>query len=521
MGLPIERENFDEQEYRRFAERLTESLTVLRELLARPGFGVGPKSIGARDPRLTLEINRFNLEANTPPMTLAGRPFSQLQRELTQALSVVRDAADKHGARAALVGILPTLRVAHLSEGVLSDSARYRALSSRLRNMRGEPFAVHIKGRESLSAHCDDVALEGANASFQVHLRVAPEDFATCYNAAQLAAAPVLAACANSPYFDGRSLWEETRIALFQQSVDTRLDARERTRTPSSVSFGYGWIHQPYEPFAENVALHPALLPLLAEEDPQRALARGLVPQLSELRLHHGTVWNWNRAVFDPADGGHLRIEHRLLPSGPTVIDMVANAALTIGLTLGLSTQMARLSPTFPFSYVQQNMYEAAKHGLSAELVWPAQQAPSPCPRSARELVLSLLPTAEAGLIAAGVEPQEVRGLLEIIRARGPRAARAQSYSASWWNRTPSLGASARWLRWWRPTLLGPRATCPCTAGASRTRDLRGVRRPKVHHRVRAPRLPVLCARLGRFGGAHAERFLHPQITRGKRVGPA
>jgi len=442
MGLAIERERFSAAEFARFSERLTESLAVLRAVFARPGFGRGEPSIGAEvelhlvdascaplaanaevlasanDPRLTLEINRFNLEINTSPVALRGRPFASLKAELGDALAVVQRAARAHGARAVMVGILPTLRVAHLAEGVLSDAPRYRALSRTLRDMRGEPFAVSIKGRESVSAQCDDVALEGANASLQVHLRVEPELFARTFNAAQLAAAPVLAACANSPFFDGKGLWDETRIALFQQSVDTRLDARERARLPPRVSFGHGWSRDAWGQFAENVALHPALLPACSDEDLSVALQDGGMPRLEELRLHHGTVWNWNRAVFDPDGGGHLRIEHRLLPSGPTLVDMVANAALTLGLTLGLSADMETVAAIFPFAYAEQNLYLAARHGLSAELSWPSARAPSPRPRKARELVLELLPVAEAGLLAAGVAPDEARALLGIVRER-------------------------------------------------------------------------------------------------------
>jgi len=444
MGLPIDRERFTAAEYATFAERLSESLAVLRELLARPGFGEGETSIGAEvemhlvdaeaaplavntavcesagDPRVTLEINRFNLEVNAAPARLAGRPFAALRRELDDVLSVVRRAAEAHGARIALVGTLPTLRLAHLAEGVLTDTPRYRALDRTLRDMRGEPFSVHIKGRESLAAACDDVALEGVNASFQVHLRVTPASFAASFNAAQLAAAPLLAACANSPFFDGKSLWDETRIALFQQAVDTRLDARERARIPSRVAFGHGWVRDAYEPFAENVALHPTLLPVLSDEDPRAVLAAGDVPRLEELRLHHGTVWSWNRAVFDPEAGGHLRIEHRLLPSGPTLTDMVANAALTLGLTLGLAPKMDQLVAVFPFSYAEQNVYAAAKHGLDAELLWPSEagRAPSPRPRLAREVLLELLPLAETGLLRAGVDPGEVTELLGLVRQR-------------------------------------------------------------------------------------------------------
>jgi len=442
MGLPIERERFTAEEFALFTERLSASLEALRALLERPSFGRGAPTIGAEvemhlvdvhaeplpenaavlaladDPRVTLEINRFNLEVNAPPCTLRGRPFAALRRELADALSVVQRAAEQKQARIALIGILPTLRVAHLAEGVLSDAPRYRALSGALRRMRGEPFSVHIRGRETLSAECDDVALEGANASFQVHLRSEPASFAKLFNAAQLAAGPLLAATSNSPFFDAKCLWAETRIALFQQAVDTRVDARERARLPSRVSFGRGFIRDAYEPFAENVALHTALLPVLTDEDPLAVVQAGGVPRLEELRLHHGTVWDWNRAVFDPQDGGHLRIEHRLLPSGPTLSDMVANAALTLGLTLGLAPRMEQLARSFPFAAAADNLYAAARHGLEAQLLWPGEPGEPARPRSARELLLELLPLAEQALCDAGVERSDLRELFTCLHER-------------------------------------------------------------------------------------------------------
>jgi hypothetical protein len=246
-----------------------------------------------------------------------------------------------------------------------------------------------------------------------VHLRCNPRDFANVYNAAQLAIGPLLAVTGNSPYFDHKCLWEETRIALFKHSVDTRLDENERTRTPARVGVGHGYIHDPWLPFAENVALHAPLLPVL-----NPPVTRDGVPTLDALRLHHGTVWSWNRAVFDPAAGGHLRVEHRVVASGPTVIDMVANAALTLGLTLALAPRMAALMPAFPFAYVERNLYRAAKHGLHAELAWPSPNAPSPRALVARQLVLELLPLAEAALVQQGVDADEASELLGIVRAR-------------------------------------------------------------------------------------------------------
>ena len=448
MGIEVDREVFSADEHAQFSRRLAQNLLGLRTLLARPGFGTGETTIGAEvemhlvdeaaqpacvnrrvveqvgDPRCTLEIDAFNVEINSTPVALRGSPFQQLGAELSELIGQVRNAAASSRARVLLAGTLPTLTMGQLRGPVLSDSARYRAMSKALRERRGEPFEVHIDGRETLRTHCDDLALEGANASLQVHLRVAPRDFADVYNAAQLAAAPLIAVTGNSPYFDGRCLWEETRIALFKQATDTRTDEYARMRGPARVCLGHGFIHDPLFLFEETAALHEPLLPVVS----QRTDVAG-VPALDELRLHHGTVWHWNRAVYDPADGGHLRLEHRVIASGPTLIDMLANAAFTLGLSLGLAPLMAAWLPAMPFAFAERNLYRAAKHGLEAELAWPSRPAPSPRVRKARELVLELVPLARAALVRHGVDDTEAEALLNVIRERalsGQTGAEAQ-----------------------------------------------------------------------------------------------
>jgi hypothetical protein len=258
-------------------------------------------------------------------------------------------------------------------------------------------------------------------------LLTAPTDFANIYNAAAIAAGPLLAVTGNSPYFDGKCLWEETRIALFKQATDVRADEQVRLRMPARVSLGHGFIRDPLHVFEENIAMFEPLLPVISERgDHSDAKA---APPLYELRLHQGTVWNWNRAVYDPAGGGHLRLEHRVVASGPTRIDMLANAAFTIGLSLAIAPLVAAWIPAFPFAYAERNLYRAAKNGLDAELAWPAPIAPSPRIRSARELVLELAPLAEAALVRHGVEPAEAAQLLAVIRERaltGKTGANAQ-----------------------------------------------------------------------------------------------
>ena len=443
MGLEIDRESFEPAEYERFEHRLRRSLEALEVVLARPRFGEGPPSIGAEleidlvdargrplceaeailaaaaDPRLCLEIDRFNLEINSRPVALAGRPFAALTRDLDEALGAVRRAARSHGGRVAAIGILPTLGPADLGPGAINDRKRYRALAASLRRARNGPFRVHIEGGDALDANVDDVSLEGANTSFQIHLRTTPEAFARTYNAAQLATGVVLAVAGNSPLLFGRRLWEETRIALFRQSVDDRGDVTGDDWRPARVSFGHGWVRRgAAELFAEVIAMHPPLLPVLGDEDPLDVVARGDLPGLAELRLHNGTVWRWNRAIFDDADGGHLRVELRALPAGPTTIDSVANAAFAIGLTLGLARDADALVHRITFGQARRNFYEAARAGLAARLLWPSDVAPSPRPVDARELALDLLPTARAGLIEGGVEEDEIDRLFGVIERR-------------------------------------------------------------------------------------------------------
>lgn len=452
MGLAIDQELFDEESYERFGRRLKESLDALRLLLERPGFGRGPTSIGAElelflidgkgepaginrdvlaelvDPRFGVELDRFNIEFNASPVEIAGRPFAAIGDELRDGLEGLDAAAQQHHSRVVAIGILPSLTLEQLQSSAMTDLPRYRALSAGIRRVRRRPFEIHIDGTPPLHVHYDDVTIEGANTSLQLHLRVAPEDFACTYNAAQIATAPVLAAAGNSPFFAGRRLWEETRIALFKQAVDTRPpDSGEHL--PARVAFGRGWSERDaYEHFADSVALHAALLPIVGDEDAAAVVRKGATPLLDELRLHHGTVWSWNRAVYDPKLGGHLRIEMRSLPAGPTVVDMMANAALLIGLTLALAPSARKIIDILPFEEAERNFYRAAKHGLRAELLWPFDEGHACKVLEARELIPRLLPIARRGLSDAGVLVEESDRLLDII---GERVASGQT-GASW-----------------------------------------------------------------------------------------
>jgi len=443
MARAVDHDRFTDEEYARFRQRLRRNLEALRLVLARPGFGKGDTSLGAElelcivddsaralgvnreilrthvDERLTLELDRFNLEYNLTPVPACGTPFAAMEHELTGALRSLNETARPLGGRIVSIGILPTLTPADVAEAALTDFPRYRALNSELRRIRHAPFTIRIDGADPLSMRGDDITLEGANTSFQVHLRVEPERFAATYNATQLMTPLALAIAGNSPIFCGHRLWEETRVALFKQALDVRDLDEGNCRAPARVSFGHGWVREgAFELFAESAALFPSILPLCGDEEPLEVAQAGGMPRLDELRLQQGTVWRWNRVIYDPKAGGHLRIEMRALPSGPTPTDMMANAAFLIGLTMGVRDRVETFLPGMPFTYAEWNFYRAAQRGLDAELLWPSESAPSPTAVPVRTLIERYLPDAARGLAMLGVEAAESERLLGVIRAR-------------------------------------------------------------------------------------------------------
>ncbi|HTS97353.1 MAG TPA: glutamate--cysteine ligase [Streptosporangiaceae bacterium] len=459
MGTGIDRDAFTDGDYARFRERLEGCLSVLAELLDQPGFGTGPATVGAElelflvdragrplprnreiraavaDPRITFELGQFNLEVNSSPVPLAGRPFTALGDEMTWLLDRTAEQAADHRGRVALIGILPTLRLGDLRAGMMTDVPRYHALNQGLQRIRRDPVHIRIAGADPLELASQDITFGGANTSFQVHLRVDPADFTRTYNAVQLATAPALAVAGNSPTFLGHRLWEETRIALFKQAIDdrTRLEPRRR---PGRATLGTGWLRGgALDLFAESVRLHRPLLPVLDEHAPPAG-----PPSLGELRLHQGTVWPWNRAIYDPASGGHLRIEMRALPAGPTVTDMLANAAFLIGLSLWLARQDQQWTYELPFERADHGFYRAAQHGLEAELSWPSRPGGRIRTVRAGDLVAELVPRARQGLLLAGLDCAETHNLLDVIAAR---AASGQTGSA--WQRA-ALAAAGRAL---------------------------------------------------------------------------
>jgi CBS domain-containing protein len=430
----------DEQQQQAFMRALLADLTALERMLETGLIETGVRRIGAEqemflidgamrpapvalealqrasDERLTTEIGKFNLEANLSPLLFADRCLSELEQEICEVVNCARRAARECGAEVLLTGILPTLRQSDLTLENLVPSPRYEEMNRVVRRLRGETFNVYIKGLDELRMTHDNVLLEACCTSFQAHLQVGPEEFARLYNLAQAITAPVLAAATNSPLLLGHRLWHETRIALFQHSVDERSSARQLRGHPTRVSFGEGWIRNSVmEVFREEIARFRVILTRRIEEDSLSTLARGELPRLDALRLHNGTVWRWNRPCYGVSDNqAHLRIEMRALPSGPSIPDEVANAAFFYGLMSALPDEYGDVSQLMSFDDAKDNFLFAARQGLKAQFTWTgARSIP------AATLILEhLLPLAHEGLKSAGIESADRDRYLNIIEER-------------------------------------------------------------------------------------------------------
>jgi gamma-glutamyl:cysteine ligase YbdK (ATP-grasp superfamily) len=367
------------------------------------------------DPAFQTELGAYNIEFNVPPRPLPGRSGVELEQEVRASLNAAETKANADGSHIVMIGILPTLMPEHLSAGWMSESTRYQALNDSIFTARGEDIMIDIGGPERLTLQSASIAPESACTSMQLHLQVSPAEFAQNWNAAQVLAGPQLALGANSPYFFGHELWAETRIELFAQATDTRPEELKTQGVRPRVWFGERWITSIFDLFEENVRYFPSLLPEVSDEDPVAELAAGRTPTLPELRLHNGTIYRWNRPVYDVVDGRpHLRVENRVLPAGPTVRDMLANSAFYYGALRALSEDDRPIWTKMSFAAAERNFQAAARHGLEARLYWPGLGEVT-----SDELVLrELIPLAHDGLQRWGV-PSDVRDrFLGVIEGR-------------------------------------------------------------------------------------------------------
>ena len=450
MGEHRVEQNVDEQKAQAFMKALLEDLRALAFMLQDGRIESGVKRVGAEqemflidrylrpapvslevlkhtdDARLTTEIARFNLEANLTPLELGNDCFSRMEQELTELIALARKGAETQGADVLLAGILPTLQKSDLTLDNLTPIPRYHELDRCVIGMRGGPLSIHIKGLDELHLTHDNIMMESCNTSFQVHFQSNAKEFANHYNVAQAITAPVLAVAVNSPLLFGQRLWQETRVALFQHSTDERSRPQLARNQPTRVDFGDRWLeHSVVELFHDQIMRFRPIMITQPEENPFAVLARGETPRLSALRMHNGTIWRWNRACYGVAEGvAHLRIENRALPSGPTIVDEIANAAFFTGLMLALPQAYGDIAKRMAFDDAKLNFFRAARHGLDAQFIWIDGHC-----HSASSLILDhLLPLARKGLESSQVAGEEVDKYLGIIEER----ARTRQTGAGW-----------------------------------------------------------------------------------------
>ncbi len=439
MGQDIEAVRFTREDRQRYREKVKGNLEALKRMLDEDLFERGRKLMGVEvefyvvdddgDPMnindelldrmesadFQTELAQFNIEFNLAPHKLVSTVFREIEEELATSFEFAQRRAAGLDAHVVMIGILPTLRDLHITEQNLSSNPRYRLLNDQILEARGEDLVLDIEGPEKLALRTNSITMEAAATSVQLHLQVTPEGFADVWNAAQAASAAQVAVGCNSPFFLGKELWRETRIALFEQTIDTRTEELAAQGVRPRVWFGEKWVDSVVDLFDENVTYFPALLPLLEDEDPDAVLARGDVPHLPELTLHNGTVYRWNRPIYGVQRGKpHLRVENRVLPAGPTVVDTVANAAFYYGLTRALAEQDEPLTRQLSFSAAADNFRAAARDGIDAMLFWPGVGVVP-----ASELILrTLLPLAHQGLDAWEVDRRDRDHYLGIIEQR-------------------------------------------------------------------------------------------------------
>ncbi|MFC4504683.1 MULTISPECIES: glutamate--cysteine ligase [Streptomyces] len=469
MGEKVVAGGFDLSDRQQYRDKLRRCLTGLERLLAQERFerprnlmgleielnlagsdglpkmlnGQVLERIASRD--FQTELAMFNLEVNIAPHGLGDRVFDRLAEELRTSLAYAHRKAGEVDAGIVMIGILPTLDRDDLVSSNLSDVDRYTLLNDQIVAARGEDFALDIEGVERLSCSSKSIVPEAACTSVQLHLQVTPDRFPAVWNAAQAVTAAQIAVGANSPFLFGRELWRESRPPLFQQATDTRPPELQAQGVRPRTWFGERWIDSAYELFEENLRFFPALLPICDAEDPLEVIDAGGTPSLAELVLHNGTVYRWNRPVYGIADGvPHLRVENRVLPAGPTVTDVIANAAFYYGVVRALAEDSRPVWSRLPFETAEANFDEACRHGIDAKLRWPRRgRLGGVAEVDAVSLVREeLLPLAEAGLDAWGIEPADRDFYLGVIEERCRRRANGATWQVETFHRALESGLS-------------------------------------------------------------------------------
>lgn len=367
-----------------------------------------------QDPHFTSELAKYNLEMNLDPLELKSGAFTKMEAQLKSLLADATVYAAGFNNKVILSGILPSITPRELDLSYLTPKPRYFALDKMLKSMRESDFEVHIQGNDELLLRHDNILLEACNTSFQVHLQINPAEFTDLYNWAQLISGPVLSICTNSPLLFGKELWAETRIALFQQSLDIRTKTNDLRHRIPRVNFGTDWVRGGVtDLIKDDIARFPLLL-IGDTEDSMAQIQNGIIPSLRAFQYHNGTIWKWNRPCYGITNGKpHLRIECRYLPSGPTPEDEVANAAFWVGLMKAMPANYTRLYEKLDFTEVRENFVKSARYGINTELKWNGRFVPAKT-----LLTEELLPLAKNGLMKCGLTSFETENLLRTISER-------------------------------------------------------------------------------------------------------
>ncbi len=380
----------------------------------------------AKDGRLTTEIGKFNLEANLTTRDFTGNSLRQMEDELNEIIGVVKRAGTSFGTGVVLAGILPTIQLSDLTHDNLTPNPRYHEIDRVVTMLHGVDRVIQIKGLDELQITLHDTFIEFCNTSFQIHLQVGAKDFVRYYNWAQAISAPVLASAVNSPVLLNHRLWHETRLALFQHATDTRSQVHRERNQPPRVNFGERWVNDSIiEVLREDAIRFRILLTQSIEEDSCEILEKGMIPKLAAWRLHNGTIWRWNRPCYGIMnDVPGLRIEARYLPSGPSVVDEMANSAFFLGLMTELPEEFGDITKFMSFDDAKNNFYNAARYGLNGQ----NRGLDGKSRRVGRLILEELLPRARRGLDRAGIDEADSERLLAIIEER----VKAEKSGASW-----------------------------------------------------------------------------------------
>ncbi len=463
VGADVEQARYTREQRQQYREKVRRDLDVFERMLSQSQFefdkpmtgievelnlvseDLGPKLDNKvileqiADEDFQTELARYNIELNVPPRPLPGDSALELEELLRTSLNQASARAAELHTGIVAIGILPTVMPEHFEGDWISENLRYAALNNAVLDARGEDVWLELEGPtgERIARYSDSLAPESACTSIQLHLQVHPDRFADHWNAAQVLAGPQLALGANSPFFLGQRLWAETRIPLFTQATDTRSVELKNQGVRPRVWFGERWITSIFDLFEENVRYFPALLPELYEENPEEVFERGEVPELKELRLHNGTVYRWNRPIYDTAGGKpHLRVENRTLPAGPSIADVMANAAFYYGAMRVLAEEDRPVWTRMSFSAAEANFEEGARLGIDAHAYWPGFGDVA-----ASELVLRrLLPMAHEGLEKWGVSQAVRDRFLTIIEQRCLKGVNGASWQTACVERLEARG---------------------------------------------------------------------------------